>query len=138
MSIVSLVIAPYIAVSGGGITTTDDCCKKDQTEMTCANDTACVNGKCDMKICATLTKEQCAKMCDSLGCSAEEKTQCMTMYNAQGQFIGSEDACCKGDAATCEKDKDQAATEQGCSGEKECSEKNDKTCSKGIACCKGK
>ena len=30
-------------------------------------------GKCDMSKCATMTKDECAKMCDSLGCSAEEK-----------------------------------------------------------------
>ncbi len=151
MSIVSLVIAPYIAVNAGGNAAEDDCCIKDQTEMTCAKDTTCMNSKCDIKVCATLTKEQCAAMCDSLKCSAEEKAHCMSMYNAEGKFIGSgEDACCKGEEEKCEKDqaecskgesccKNKAAAEhEGCSGEKVCSEKNDKTCSKGKSCCKAK
>jgi len=66
MSIVSLVIAPFIM------------------------------GKCDMSKCATLTKEQCAAMCDSMGCNSTEKAACMGMYDADGKFIGKgEKDCCK-------------------------------------------
>jgi K(+)-stimulated pyrophosphate-energized sodium pump len=149
MSIVSLVIAPYIAVSAGG-NAESDCCKKDKMEATCDKDQTCASSKCDMKVCATLTKDQCAAMCDSMGCDSAEKAHCMSMYNAEGKFIGSKEGCCKGDISKCEKDKETCSkgeaccknknieTHPGCSGEKVCSEKNDKTCSKGKSCCKAK
>ncbi len=149
MSIVSLVIAPYIAVNAGG-NNGGDCCKKDKMETSCEMDKSCMSGKCDMKVCATLTKDQCAAMCDSLGCDSTEKTNCMSMFNADGKFIGDKESCCKGDAGKCEKDKETcskgeacckkkaASAHPGCSGEKVCSEKNNKTCSKGKSCCKAK
>jgi len=43
-----------------------ECCEGMNQEM-----------KCDMSKCAEMTQEECAAMCDSLGCSAEEKTMCM-------------------------------------------------------------
>jgi K(+)-stimulated pyrophosphate-energized sodium pump len=57
-------------------------------------------GKCDMTKCATMTKDECAKMCDSLGCSAEEKEMCMSHYDANSKFIGKEGekSCCSKDA----------------------------------------
>jgi len=57
-------------------------------------------GKCDMTKCATMTKDECAKMCDSLGCTAEEKEICMSHYDANGKFIGKEGekSCCAKDA----------------------------------------
>ena len=57
-------------------------------------------GKCDMTKCANMTKDECAKMCDSLGCSAEEKEMCMSHYDANGKFIGKEGekSCCSKDA----------------------------------------
>jgi len=149
MSIVSLVIAPYIAVNAGG-NNGGDCCKKDKMETSCEMDKSCMSGKCDMKVCATLTKDQCAAMCDSLGCDSTEKTNCMSMFNADGKFIGDKESCCKGGAGKCEKDKETcskgeacckkkaASAHPGCSGEKVCSEKNNKTCSKGKSCCKAK
>ncbi len=145
--LVGLVIAPILGNGnhGGG---KGDCCKKEQTEVSaCCKDKKSNSGKCDLSVCATMNKEQCAKMCDSLGCSPDEKAHCMSLYNDKGEFVGecmsscnkkcitSEDcmkncgeacaskhtqskACCKGDQATCEKD--QA------------------NCSKGEACCKNK
>jgi K(+)-stimulated pyrophosphate-energized sodium pump len=90
MSIVSLVIAPYIAVvsSEGG----DDACgmKKEcmmggeEAHGSCTS----MNSKCDMTKCATMTKDECAKMCDEKGCSATEKAYCMSMYDAEGKFAG--------------------------------------------------
>jgi K(+)-stimulated pyrophosphate-energized sodium pump len=59
-------------------------------------------GKCDMTKCATMTKDECAKMCDSLGCSAEEKEVCMAHYDANGKFIAKE-----GDKSCCSKDADK-------------------------------
>jgi K(+)-stimulated pyrophosphate-energized sodium pump len=43
-----------------------ECCEGMNKEM-----------KCDMSKCAEMTQEECAAMCDSLGCSAEEKEMCM-------------------------------------------------------------
>ncbi|MBM3437548.1 MAG: sodium-translocating pyrophosphatase [Bacteroidetes bacterium] len=115
MSIVSLVIAPFIAGKSFGERPNN------------GNGAACVEmqhcekemmGKCDLSTCATLTKEQCAAMCDSLGCDSTEKAACMSMYGADGKFIG------KG--------------HEGCSNEPVCKEDNDKACSKGDACCKNK
>jgi K(+)-stimulated pyrophosphate-energized sodium pump len=53
-------------------------------------------GNCDMSKCATITKEECAKMCDSLGCTPEEKEICLSHYGADGKFIASNPAksCC--------------------------------------------
>jgi K(+)-stimulated pyrophosphate-energized sodium pump len=115
MSIVSLVIAPFIAGKsfgerpnhGQGVACVEmQHCEKEMM------------GKCDMSKCATMTKEQCAAMCDSMGCDSTEKAACMGMYDADGKFIG------KG--------------HEGCSNEPACKEDNDKTCSKGDACCKNK
>jgi len=81
MSIVSLVIAPYIAVISSedpmsgtchGAKTEctvgemDDCCKKGPATM-----------KCDMDKCMSMTKEECAAYCDSMKCSPEEKAICV-------------------------------------------------------------
>jgi len=115
MSIVSLVIAPFIAGKTFGERPNNGqgaaCVEMQHCEKE-------MMGKCDMSKCATMTKEQCAAMCDSMGCDAAEKAACMGMYDADGKFIG------KG--------------HEGCSNEPACKEDNDKTCSKGDACCKNK
>ena len=97
MSIVSLVIAPYIA--GIGATDTN---KGSQ----CANKEACSMGhngmgKCDMNKCATMSKAECAAMCDSLGCDRTENAACMSHYGADGKFKACETACCKSDGKAC-------------------------------------
>jgi K(+)-stimulated pyrophosphate-energized sodium pump len=52
-------------------------------------------GKCDMAKMAAMTKDECAKMCDENGCTAEEKEMCMAHYDADGKFIAGEmKACC--------------------------------------------
>jgi K(+)-stimulated pyrophosphate-energized sodium pump len=96
MSIVSLVIAPYIAVEGG--------LKADQAmklygEMNTAgmhaDHSACgddMSKTCDWSMCKTMTKEACAAYCDSTGCSAEEKAACLSLYGADGKF---DEAKCK-------------------------------------------
>ena len=96
-SIVSLIIAPYIAVGGDVCAEGDDCCK-DKTEMTtmndgsdkqCATKANCEDGdKCDMSECAGLTLKECMKKCDEKGCSAEEREACKKMYDADGKYIG--------------------------------------------------
>lgn len=93
MSIVSLVIAPHISVGGHG---TDmqggDCCKQEQAEMHgChhGSDMQAVSAsKCDISVCATMNREACAAMCDSLGCDSTEKAFCMSLYNEKGEFKG--------------------------------------------------
>jgi len=91
MSIVSLVIAPYI--SGIGSTATEkECCMKDgaKTEMGCCDKDGAhaeMSG-CDMDKCADMTKEECAAMCDKNGCSAEQREKCMKMYDKDGKYIG--------------------------------------------------
>jgi K(+)-stimulated pyrophosphate-energized sodium pump len=43
---------------------------------------------CDMDKCATMTKEECAKMCEDNKCSPEQKAKCMSMYDKDGKYIG--------------------------------------------------
>jgi K(+)-stimulated pyrophosphate-energized sodium pump len=90
MSIVSLVIAPYISGIGAiGGSASDDCCEKHgaKTEMSCCKDGASMAG-CDMDKCADMTKEECEAMCDKNGCSPEQKAECMAMYDKDGKYIG--------------------------------------------------
>jgi polyisoprenoid-binding protein YceI len=77
MSIVSLVIAPYIAMNNAGATGTMDCCKPGM-EM-----------KCDMNKCMSMSKEQCAAYCDSMGCTPEQKAMCMS--HAGGMDVNGKD-----------------------------------------------
>ncbi len=77
MSIVSLVIAPYIAVVAS--TEEADCCKKDKVEA-CHN--MQMNEACDMKKCMTMSKEECAAYCDSVGCTPEQKAMCLAHVDA--------------------------------------------------------
>src|SRR5574343_944590 len=63
--LVGLVIAPILG--GHGATTENGaCCSKDKKEV-------CHEGKCDLSKCATMTKDECAKMCEENGCSQECK-----------------------------------------------------------------
>jgi K(+)-stimulated pyrophosphate-energized sodium pump len=88
MSIVSLVIAPYIAQPKSDAAGMDACCeKKTESAACCDKDKSAT--KCDMTMCAQMTKEECAAHCDKMGCSAAEKEYCMSMYDAEGKFIGS-------------------------------------------------
>jgi K(+)-stimulated pyrophosphate-energized sodium pump len=125
MSIVSLVIAPFIA----GKTFGEPTLKQNKcTEM--SSDNCQKMGKCDMSKCATMTKDQCAAMCDSMGCDSTEKAVCMSHYGEDGKFMAGkcERDCCNG----------KTTKKEGCSGEAACDENNDKPCSKGDECCKNK
>jgi hypothetical protein len=75
-----------------------------------------------------MTKDQCAAYCDSMQCSTEEKNACLANYDANGKYIGKSDCCMN----------KEASGKEGCSNEPACKENNDKTCSKGDACCKAK
>lgn len=82
MSIVSLIIAPHIAVNGGHGASAAECCTdggKAKTEACCSMDGhhASANAKCDMDKCMKMTPEECAAYCDSVGCSPEQKAECV-------------------------------------------------------------
>ena len=91
MSIVSLVIAPYIAVvssedEGSACGYSNENMMEDCGSMhdSCAG----MYGKCDMSKCETMTKEECAKMCDENECTQNEKAYYLSMYGDDGKFIG--------------------------------------------------
>ena len=160
MSIVSLVIAPHISVGGhgGAAAAGGDCCKNEKVAMHCANHMDM--SKCDMKVCATMNRDECAKMCDSLGCDSTEKAHCMSMYNDKGEFVGqcmgscgkkctSKEECMKNCGESCaSKHSDASCGHHGAGSDKACCKENgaDKACAsdpskcekKGKACCKDK
>jgi K(+)-stimulated pyrophosphate-energized sodium pump len=91
MSIVSLIIAPHIAVNGGGhgAAGVDECCTpggKAKTEACCSMDGhhADANEKCDMSKCMNMTADECAAYCDSVGCSPEQKAECVKHAKGHG------------------------------------------------------
>ena len=90
--LIGLVIAPIL---GNGTHETSE----KPAPMECA---AKMMGKCDMSKCASITKDECAKMCDSLGCTPEQKEMCLSHYDANGKFIATEEkkACCAKKATT--------------------------------------
>jgi K(+)-stimulated pyrophosphate-energized sodium pump len=114
--LVGLVIAPILGNGHGSETGKKDaCCEK--KEM-CHSTETCdphkkgeyMIGKCDMRKCANMTKEECAKMCDSLGCTKEQKDMCLAHYGPDGKFKGMPEGekccssekkkdCCKKEAA---------------------------------------
>ncbi|MDA1182651.1 MAG: sodium/proton-translocating pyrophosphatase, partial [Bacteroidetes bacterium] len=110
MSIVSLVIAPFIVGKTFGES-------NNQSKILMLSNCKSMS-PCDMDKCATLSKEECRKMCEANHCDSSEKAACMAMYDSNGKFIGS--------------------PKSECSNESACKEKNDTPCSKGDACCKSK
>ncbi len=76
MSIVSLVIAPYIAVNGSDNAKAEGIVNGHKTEC-CAP--GMDMGACDMDKCTSMTKEACAAYCDSMGCTSEQKEHCLKM-----------------------------------------------------------
>lgn len=105
--LIGLVIAPILG-SGNEAKKEKDCCAK--TEMSCAGQETSCHGaamsndmKCDMSACASMTKDECAKMCDAKGCSAEEKAICMAHYGKDGKWLGDANKCSKDKAACCDK-----------------------------------
>jgi K(+)-stimulated pyrophosphate-energized sodium pump len=105
--LIGLVIAPILG-NGQEANTEKDCCAK--TEMSCTDQKEACHGaamsndmKCDMSACATMTKEECAQMCDAKGCSAEEKAICMAHYGKDGKWLGDANKCSKDKAACCDK-----------------------------------
>jgi K(+)-stimulated pyrophosphate-energized sodium pump len=75
MSIVSLVIAPYIAVNGGS-TDNAGMVNGAKTECCAGMDSKMDMGNCDMQKCMNMTQEECAAYCDSMMCTIEQKELC--------------------------------------------------------------
>ena len=97
--LIGLVIAPIL---GSGVTKENGQVGKNLSEGNNQESCPALMGKCDMSKCATMTKEQCAKMCDSLKCNPEEKQACLSHYGADGKFITDSkmDCCVKNDSRT--------------------------------------
>ena len=93
--LIGLVIAPIL---GNGSHDASTKMIKMEMKMECDGD---MMGKCDMSKCADMTKEECAAMCDSLGCSPEQKEMCLSHYDADGKFVApaKKDCCAKKEGA---------------------------------------
>lgn len=110
MSIVSLVIAPHlVGIGGNGHTGMEAGCEK---KMECCHGDMKMNPKCDMEKCAHMTKEQCAAHCDSIGCTPEQKAECMKHAG-----MGEGASCCahKGEQSSC-----MEGCSHGCKSKEEC------------------
>jgi len=127
MSIVSLVIAPYIAVnSADGM---DKCKMGTECEMGAGamKDDCCkmaMNPKCDMEKCMHMTKEQCAAYCDSVGCTPEQKAMCVEHAGTAGKSCCKEGAEMHGDKACME------GCTHGCKTKEECMKACGDACAK--------
>lgn len=53
-------------------------------------------GKCDHSKMAGMTKDECAKMCDDMGCTPEQKEKCLANFDESGKFVGNAEGkgCC--------------------------------------------
>ena len=94
--LIGLVIAPILGAGHEGVT------KEMKCTIEMKSGEAGMMGNCDMSKCATITKEECAKMCDSLGCTPEQREMCLSHYDADGKFVAPtvEKACCAKKAIT--------------------------------------
>ena len=90
--LIGLVIAPILG-NGSSPERTPMKCKMEM--MKSCSEGEGMMGKCDMSKCATMTKDECAAMCDEMGCSPEDTAMCMAQYDENGKYISkSEKACC--------------------------------------------
>jgi K(+)-stimulated pyrophosphate-energized sodium pump len=86
MSIVSLVIAPYISVDSSNTMVAGGA----NMHQTCVDK----NSKCDVAKCASMTKEECAAFCEANKLTAEQKEMCM-QHAGMATAGGEVKACCK-------------------------------------------
>ena len=88
--LIGLVIAPILG--NGSSENSNSHCALPAKEMKCDMK----EKGCDMSKCATMTKDECAKMCDEKGCTPEQKEICLSHYDANGNFVAPKDkkACC--------------------------------------------
>ena len=115
MSIVSLIIAPHIAMKAPDGAMGGDCkmmmkeCCKNKIEM-----------KCDMNKCMHMSKEACAAYCDSMKCSPEEKAMCVEhagMSDCKSGCTKHESSCMEG-------------CDHGCKSKEECMKTCGEVCAK--------
>ncbi|MFI0491854.1 sodium/proton-translocating pyrophosphatase, partial [Flavobacterium sp.] len=94
--LIGLVIAPILGNGSASKEIKGDKMEMMQSKCPMMGKDAMPMGKCDMSKCATMTKDQCAAMCDSLKCDPAEKEMCMSHYDANGKFIATEGKkeCC--------------------------------------------
>ncbi len=107
--LVGLVIAPILGDGHASDNGAAGACGMEQCDgkMECHGKEACCHqmggnhmiGKCDMRECAKMSKDECAAMCDSLKCTPEEKEMCLSHYDDKGKFkgghhCGEKKACC--------------------------------------------
>ncbi|TNF49463.1 MAG: sodium-translocating pyrophosphatase [Bacteroidetes bacterium] len=71
-------------------------------------------GKCDMRECAKMSKDECAAMCDSLKCTPEEKEMCLSHYDENGKFKGGH---------LCEEKKTCCSSKEKCEDKSKCKDK---------------
>ena len=151
MSIVSLVIAPYIAVNGGEegeccdkkVITEEvlicningkeyNCTSKEQCDsIMAANAPGACEMKCDMNRVMHMNAEKCAAYCDSMKCSPEEKEMCAKHAGA----AYCTEACqkkCKEMKISCDA-KCEGTCHEACS--KKCGDECKKMCSAGSKEC---
>jgi K(+)-stimulated pyrophosphate-energized sodium pump len=74
----------------------EDSCK-DESKKECCDDkdvksSECAKAnKCDMSECSKMSKEECVAMCAEKGCSEEETAECLSHYDDDGNWKGSEE-----------------------------------------------
>jgi len=90
--LIGLVIAPIL----GNGSASEGMAMKCAMEMKSYHSQRGMMGKCDLSKCATMTKDECAEMCDEMGCTPAQKEMCMSHYDADGKFVAptTGKACC--------------------------------------------
>ena len=81
--LIGLVIAPILGSGHSDTAATASCCAGGAT-----TEMMCETKKCDPAKMATMTKDECAAMCKENGCSEECTAKCLSMYDADGKFVG--------------------------------------------------
>lgn len=102
--LIGLVIAPILG-SGHQDAKKANGCDTTKCEMIDGKCAPINTDKCDMSQCAKMTKEECSKMCDSKGCSPEEKAMCLSNYGEDGKWIGNQTGKCESSNKDCCKKK---------------------------------
>jgi len=82
--LIGLVIAPILGNGNEG----NKVALANASEMVCP----VMNGVCDMNKMASMTKAECAAMCDEMGCTEADKEMCLAYYDDNGKFIEQEAA----------------------------------------------
>ena len=102
--LIGLVIAPILG-SGHHDAKKANGCDTTKCEMIDGKCVPIYTDKCNMSQCAKMTKEECSKMCDSKGCSPEEKAMCLSNYGEDGKWIGNQTGKCESSNKDCCKKK---------------------------------